>query len=320
MSSIANKSALDLINTALAAFKDSAFDYRPELNKAPLFASQLPSPSGTSMSLAMLGANPAPRVWSAAGRPAVEKILDMHRAYSLTVDLQRHYAACEFDGADIRGDAHGVISSRLSQFLGSNQYFLEKILTDALVDNTLLGYDGVALVSNAHPHGPSGNQSNANTGTFSSTTVEDAIEDSQELRDENGMPFNVNLDTCMVGPALERKARQIFEADSEVLKLDNTGAEASSGVVTSSPIMNVFQGRMTVVVNRLLPVNHAKAYLIDSKAPAKPLAFAVQDTKAFLMDDDKDPARVARDVVQAHLEMSLFLAAYSWQSIFRIGS
>lgn len=147
-----------------------------------------------------------------------------------------------------------------------------KLLADAFTSTDTL--DGVALISDSHPQGelefddtrPEGEQwkfnadstwSNLTTDLFDETALWDARENMLLRRDHLGQPVTPNADLLIVGPKLERTARQILTRDA---KAENNAAVDNE---TKGLVQYTVEPRIT----------DAKWFLVDSNPRRKPFVF-----------------------------------------------
>jgi phage major head subunit gpT-like protein len=173
------------------------------------------------------------------------------------------------------GDQLGVIARGIKNFLSVQTGAFDatafaKYFSAAGAGPT--GYDGQAIFSANHPHGPSGAvQSNLSAGVAFSPAALDAVMTTMRgLRLENGEPAGVNPDTLIVGPALEQRMKAAIGADLRVVAVDNTGKEAAAAVVAAAATTNVFKGVVTGVVDNRRPASGTGAFwweVRDSKLP-----------------------------------------------------
>ena len=218
----------------------------------------------------LLGAMPVVRQWKG------EKEMASMRAYQHSATLVPYEASFRLDFMDLRYDGTGLLGRRVNAFFssrGSGGMFYDKLATDKLLENPV-GYDGVAIFSASHPHGPDGStQSNVTASAFSAANHAAIMEAGQTRRFENGEPMHIAFDTLMVGPSNEDEAKQVTQSDERIVTVDATGAEATSSVVAAATIPNVYGGGdVTLIVNpRLTGAHAAKYFYFDSAGGVKPI-------------------------------------------------
>jgi hypothetical protein len=196
--------------------------------------------------------------------PGVPQERDTSRAYGATYPIKTRALTMSLPRLVVKGDRSGRTAAALSAF--GQRDIMEVKVWEAILANTILGVDGVPLFSTTHPHGPSGNQGNATSAALTRPAFVAARAAQRALRKENGSYLDVQSDVLFVGPLLEETALELVNADRSK-GLNNTGAEATSGVVTSSAIRNVYEGLVRVVVTPL--ITGTQWYLADATNPAQ---------------------------------------------------
>jgi len=175
-------------------------------------------------------------------------------------------------------DATGAVARGIQSFIKTQAGAFDKDASTLYLSATgagPTGYDGVAIFSASHPHGPSGNQSNISAGTALSPAALSAADIVMRgLRLENNEPAGVDPDTLIVGPALKDRALAIVGANVEtrIVAVNASGAEvptASTAVAAAAPF-NIYSGMYKLVVDNRRPSSGTGAFyweLRDSKLP-----------------------------------------------------
>lgn len=173
------------------------------------------------------------------------------------------------------GDQLGLVGRSIQRFLKTQAGALDADAKAVYFSATGAGptcYDGAALFSTAHPHGPSGNQVNLTASTnLSGPALDTVLTTMSGLKLENGEPMGVDGDTLIVGPALKYRALSLVGAMSDLrpISVDNAGNETGTRIATAAS-SNVFQGTLKVVVDPRRPATGTGAFyweVVDSKLP-----------------------------------------------------
>lgn len=149
-----------------------------------------------------------------------------------------------------------LIGDMVDSFVRAGAIAYDAAAAAALDSNSLagpLGFDGVPLFSAAHPHAPGGAvQANLYPGLNMNAMNVDAVRTAMaSLKFENGEPANIRPTHIRVGPKLETRAREIANATTRVAVYDSTGKQdATTGVVAVAPIVNVWAGELSVIVDQ----------------------------------------------------------------------
>lgn len=178
------------------------------------------------------------------------KQLKSLRAFESTIDVVKWEKSFSLDRFDVVNDRTGSVIAAIDRFIAQIPDDLETRIISALFGNAVNGYDGVPFFSNAHPFTNStGN--NITTASLSFETYRAAVQAMRLFADEDGRPWNISPTHLVVGPALERTAKEIVGADRPV-PFSATTQDATSGIVGATVIPNVFQGEVQVMVTNKL--------------------------------------------------------------------
>jgi phage major head subunit gpT-like protein len=275
------------------------------------------SASSEVIEVDVLGAMPVVREWVGP------KVYWPRRLYTQTVRMKPWEASFDMPRSKVIFDKTGFVARAINGFL-SNLSIYDKIVTDLLISNPT-GYDGVALLSASHPHGPAGaTQSNLTNVALSPGAVETAMQAGEELRDENSEPMGVFYDTLMVGPKNRSMAFEIAGVDRKVA-VDNDGVFHKAGgsptadsVVSGFAMSNVWAGKFNVVINPRY-VGAADDYwdLLVTNGPAKPIVLyegeAPHSVSQTEMTSEK---RFNQNLFAYSVEAYAVPAAGAWQMIY----
>lgn len=254
----------------------------------------------------------APRMSTWAGSKAVKDL----RAFSQSIDIQPYEATIGLNRLTVTTDKSGVVASAISAFLAKQKKALDDLLIAKFVANTWLGYDGVSLLNDSHPHSNSTGD-NLTTSALTFTTFRAAIEAMSDFTDEDGTPLDLFPTHLLVGPAQIRSAMEIVGADRPV-SVSNAGAtDATSNVVGAVTIPNVFQGMVKVIQSNWITGNQwAIAHVSPGMAP-----FTIATHRAIepIVKDGRDmqsDSRFFDDKFYYSLEGDLGFGPGSWQCIY----
>jgi phage major head subunit gpT-like protein len=124
------------------------------------------------------------------------------------------------------------------------------------------------------------------------------------------------------GPTLERKAREILQADTRVIATDSTGKEATTMVVDTTTIQNIWQGELKLIIDERLSGTYAYYwYLLDENAAKMAAPIIIQENRKpephILNKNDMDgETRFWTDRFIYSLEGDFGFDAGAWQPIY----
>lgn len=263
----------------------------------------------------LLGALPTPKEWE--GR---EKTYQAMRAYSSVVKLKSYEASFRLGFKKVRYDRTGLLGRRISAFFspaGSGGRFYDKLATDRLLANPV-GYDGVAIFSSSHPHGPDGaNQSNITTSALSFAVHDAVVRSMTERRDENGEPFAFSPKVMMCGPKNRARAMEITKS-TERLQLaaaDGTLDATASGVAAAA-VPNVYAGgEMNLIINpRLVGTYDDYVFYFDSDGVKPILCYEGRAPEPHDQTEMDSEGRFTRNELRFSLEADQGYGPGLWQS------
>jgi phage major head subunit gpT-like protein len=312
MSGIIDKDLIDVASTTFDLKFPEIFENDDASDAVfSALAEEVPTESKVN-EVDLLGAMPVMRKWIGA------KEMQVQRAYSQSVELLRYEATFELDRMDVRYDKTGLIGRRVTQFLQRNKYWKEKQVFDLLVTNPT-GYDGVALFSASHPHGPAAAvQSNTTTSALTVATLEAALVAMSSLRDENSESLGISGRVLIVGPKLAKLATEIT-GSTRLAGINASNAIDGATAVAAGVMQNLyFGGRLTVLEwPRLLGTYDDYWFVVDTASAAKAfLLYKGRDVEAIAQTDLDGEHRFINDKLRWSLEADAAPAPGAWQTIY----
>lgn len=296
---IADRSNLEAARTSFETLTDTVFKERPD-GEWSMLTKVVPNEGGArTHEVVQHGALPIDEEWTAA------KTFDGFRTYKKSVWLKKRHASMKLDRMDVEYDKSGVVGEAIKNFFGQTKYFYDRLIFDSLLANPT-GIDGVSLLNDSHPHGPSsGTWDNKVADALSFASMNSGIQAMRTLRDEKGEYLNVEPQILLVGPDLERTALEITGADSRPIGIDTTGSIVTSGATLSESITNVYKGRLTVVVSKRFAASNSTDWLlVDPKFPPMGL-FEGRRPTPVIQDRAEDEARYVLDEYRYSVEFDV---------------
>ncbi len=251
------------------------------------------------------------------------------RAYEFSCTLDPYEATLSLDRMMVDYDRAGAIALAVAQFAQANipdrsyDRIVQQLFDSGASGVGPTGFDGVALYSASHPHGPVGatTQSNLGAGTALSAASARAVRAAgQLLMHENGEPAEIVYDTLRVGPQLELRAKEIY-ADARIIPIAATGLEAASSVVAGSTIPNTLNGTgMKIIVDQRRNLTGPYyADFVDSTKPVKPMFLYVgKDITQTTMTGLGDPQRMENNKYEWLLDADVGCVAGHWLTTYRL--
>ena len=257
------------IGAAKVAFEESYSDFysKPYEGFYELYTERYPAGAFAELEQQFMTNDPVVREWLAA---RVEQFMRHYsqrtklRAWEVTYPVKRkdlqYSGGIQLVAKKLRSWLSGVALGTYNRIAVQTALDLG-YLTSAAAAVGPIGFDGVALCSTSHPHGPAGAvQSNLTTNPLSWAAFDTARQAMREKRLENGMPAGVKATHLRVGPANERKAKEIAQAKDRLVITSATGAEVTPptlAVQNVTPFTNVWVGEVTVIVDDFMTGNTA---------------------------------------------------------------
>lgn len=287
---------MDITPSSLSAFfSNLRTDFQSGLAEAPTFYEQfctvLPSSSEQNI-YGWMDFVPQLRQW--VGERYVRNVVSrsvtaVNLLFEDTLEVQR---------TKLEDDQYALYGA-WSKMLGR----AAKIWPDAQVVNLLTSnptaYDGVSFFSGSHPKDPSGEisgtQSNDLSLALSLANFATALQTGKSYVGRDNAPigvFNYGRPILMVGPALEKTARDII-ASNFLSPTASAGAAAAS-----APSSNVFMGMAEIIVNPFI-TSATAWYLIDTSMPIRPIIWQLRSAPSMVTRfAENDPNVFERDMYQ----------------------
>lgn len=216
-----------------------------------------------------------------------------------------------------------LIGDSISTFVGNQAQAYDAACSAALDGNSGAGptcFDGVALFSASHPHGPAGvTQSNLSAGTNLNWVNFDAARTAMaQLKFENGEPAQVRPTHIRVGPKCETRAKEIVGAQMRVASYSSTGVQdAVSSVVAAAPLVNIWHGELDVIVDQRI-TNFYWDLMDLSKPGVMPIIlYEGRKPEPVHLDKMTDLPRFYNDNFIYGLEGDFTAGAGMWLTVYR---
>ena len=299
-------------NTAYLAKGDEIFQRPPEGPWA-LYSDVVPV-DGQFLELDTIG--PSPIVRELVGSRRFGAL----RAYAKRTRVTPYSTdALELSRLQVEKDVNGSVTRRLNDYLSASANFWDKAVTDTLLGNPT-GIDGVALISSSHPYGFGGTWSNNAGAALSPSTFASGISAMSSLQLENGEPASFYPTHLMVGPALEKMARDLCTNPLRPFPIAATGLEAYSTAVAATAIQNGwFQGSIEVVVNKRMVSTYANGWLLMdlSRPGVRPMIVGeAMAPRAVVVDDPGSEPMLQRSNYAYYVEGYAAISGYAPHCVY----
>ena len=186
--------------------------------------------------------------------------------------------------------------------------------------STAFQIDGVALISSSHPYGFGANWSNNAGAALSPSTFASGISAMSGLQLENGEPAGFYPTHLMVGPALEKMARDLCTNPLRPFPVSASGVEAYSTAVAATAIQNGwFQGSIEVVVNKRMVGSNANGWLLMdlSRPGVRPMIVGeAMAPRAVVVDDPGSEPMLQRSNYAYYVEGYAAISGYAPHCIY----
>lgn len=303
-----NSAALAAANTIFTTAAAEVFSGRSESIHSK-FVDVYPA-SGTSVEVVVADGAPRLRKWVGA------KQFNDIRFYGRNYPVEQWESSFELPGTLVRGDNTGLVAKRIAEHAADAADSLDYIMIDALIANTLLGYDGVTLLNDSHPHAHStGTADNLTTDALGFSIYNTARQGLHSMADEFGRNLGLVPTMLLVGTDQERIGMEVT-GSTRPFGMNNTGAEATSGVVAGITMPHYTGGSMDLIVTPKITGN--QWFMMALNRPSvRPLGLAMFRNAVHVPEDqDGDFARYNRDVFQYSLEADATPHPLAWQCIY----
>jgi len=225
------------------------------------------------------------------------------RALSKRYDMRKYQATLELDRTDVEWDTTGMVGKAIDRFLASQEYFADKLVMEEWLGNPT-SVDGQALLSNSHPHGAANaSWDNLTTDVLGFDTFNSAMAAFRTLQFENSEFRDVNPNLLIVGPDLERTAKEITGSTTRPVSIATAGT--LDGAAGGAQVDNVLYtgGTVNVLVSPRFNngTNDDNWVITDTRFPMMELHIARAVT-AVSLTRPEDPERFDNDVYLFGLE------------------
>lgn len=315
-SHVIGQANIDAAATIFRAMADELFTSSGDENLVNALCETLPADGGTTTAIILEDFLGNWLEFSGARQTGVS------RNYRLNVALTTWAVQLKVRRRDAEYDRTGIVAARVRKFMSAAQSYKDFVLHQGLFLNSgagPIGFDGVNLLSSAHPNGPSGNQSNTTTSALSPLTFDTAFTAMTSFQRENGEPFRIVPRYLVVGPKNRLVGSEITKMDIRGRSVANTGLEAGAAVVASAGVSNAYNGLVDLVVDsRLVGTQDDYWYLIgEGPGGAKPMFFVEGAAPREQLDIDlSSPTVMQNDALTFGLIADGQYAAGMWPCIY----
>lgn len=307
MAGLTLESNLSVANTTVDASVTKIFENGLP-GTANIFTTVIPC-DGNSLNLVAVDGGSAVREWLGAKEEA------SLRAYSKTVNRRRWESTLTLSRATIEGDKSGAVGQAVKNWSDSKlRNMFDKIVYDALLANSITGYDGQAILSNSHPNVNGSTHDNLETAALTFTLAQTIFDTMASIRDESGEPLGIRPTHLVVGPSLERLAKEIA-GPMRIVPVSNAGAQdATSNVVAAGMYQNYIGENLTVTISPYILNN--EYFFMDLSKGLTPWAMAQFRAPQLIQMTDMDSySRFHLDEYKWSVEADLSPVPYAWQLI-----
>lgn len=305
---LVNSANLDVANTALVTSVNAIFE-----KIAPGSFSQwcdvIPA-SGTSIEVPVVDGLPQVREWIGP-----KQYIDL-RAYTLNVDRRKWEATFSLPRTLVDGDKSGVLTQRISAFAGRAATAYDFVMYDALIDNTLLTYDGQALLANSHPNVNGTTADNLTTSALTFAELRTGIETLEDLTDEGGEPLLMSPSLLVVGPELKRLGHELTGSFRPVAMKNDGVLDGTSSIVAATGFDNFDGGQLGLLVSPR--IRNSEWLVMDvSKPGLRPFILGeFRKPEIVALTDMRDLPRFESDEYRWSLEFDASPVPAAWQCAY----
>lgn len=263
--------------------------------------------------VAIPGATPVLREWTGS---KIEKTFRMYAQTHESIPMEK---TLKIRKKDLKFNRTGLVQDAVNAFLSDIQGEIDYHAFAKFVANPT-GIDAVALFSASHVHATSagGTQGNYGTSTLSLTNLVAARNAMMAWTNEADMLLNCRPDTLVVGPTNFQKALEICEANLRLVATNINGAEATSGVMDTTALSNVWQGKLKVVEEPRLSGSTYQYYwfLLDSKRAKPMIQITSEALHPVALDKETDMPRFTGNEYVWSVEGFLKFAPFNWSAVY----
>jgi phage major head subunit gpT-like protein len=266
---------------------------------------------GTSVEVLVADGVPLMREWVGA-----KQFHDI-RIYRANYPAKQWEGSFALPGLALRGDKTGLLAKKVGGFAARLEMGIEKIMCDTFMSNSLLCYDGVALLSDSHVNvGTGGTSDNLSTSALSFSEFKTAFQGIREMADENGKFLGLRPTHLLVGTAQERIAQEVTGSMRPVPAKNDGTFDGTSSIVSAPLLQNYLGGSVQVIVTPFITGNQWALMALNVPG-VKPFGLATYRAGQVIpMDQDNDPARYQNDEYQYSLELDATPYPMAWQCIY----
>lgn len=305
---LVNQSNLAAANTTFDAAVSQIFSGRPP-GCYQEFTTVRPA-QGTSYELVVAAHLSSVREWIGA------KQYNDARAYNKNIPLRKWESTISLPRVQVDGDKTGVVGQMLSDFVAEQGDVYDKIVLDALIANTVTGYDGSALLADTHAHQATGaTADNLSTSALSFAEFRTAMDALEQMKTLGGEPLNT-FGTHILCGSLTRRTAQEVTGSNRPAAIGNTGTvDATSSVVAVHSFENYIGGQCQVIISNRITGN--EWFLFDLKKVVKPMMLAeFRKPTAVSQTAPESDARFENDEYRWSLECDVSPFPGPWQTAY----
>lgn len=299
---------LAIANTLVSTIVNSVFENGPP-GVYKTFAQVLPC-SGTSIELVVVDGVGQVREWIGA------KQYQNFRAYRKNVVLRKWEHTFEIERVLVDNDQSGAVGQRINTLGKRLEQTYDKILVDAFLANSITGYDGSALLADAHANVNGTTYDNLTTAALSHAEFKTGMQVIELSTDEAGSPLGFYGRKLLVGPSQRRVGMEVT-GSTRLVSMNTSGAEnATSSVIATGAYENYLGGSVELIVS---PRITGLQWLLfdDSKPGCSPYILGEFRKPMIVSQTDMDsPARFENDVYRWSLEADLSPVPGAWQTSY----
>lgn len=260
-----------------------------------------------------VGETPMMKKWVGA------RIYEEMRAYLHSIKLAKYATAMPIRRMSLQYGQSQAIQKRLAMYLKEQAQVYQQEAIAKLIENPT-GYDGVSVFSASHPFAYGGTASNYTTNALTRENYNTARTAMQVYQTERGRRWAIIPDTILIGPALEKVAKEIFTVQDRKVIMDDAGSEATQFGISGTSIGNIWYGELKVVVDPNLTGSTSQYYwfLLDTSKPSIKPVICVEGRKpeAINRTDMDDPHRFEYDEFLYGVEGDFAFGAGFWQTAY----
>lgn len=193
------------------------------------------------------------------------------RAYRKNLVYRQWEGTLDMERILVDNDKSGAVGMRVAEWGPVMATYTEKIVVDAIMANSITGYDGQAGLSNSHPNVNGTTADNLQTGALDYSMMRTVQQAMALLKTETGIPLNIRANALLVGPVLARKAREL--AGPLRPQTVNNASGFDTGTVVAVFGQNNYDGQDLMVIET--PYITGNEYVFwDLSKPIKPWVLA----------------------------------------------